>query len=181
MRPSALALALLTSISLPVAAQGNPQTRQGFFISFGFGAGSLGCDECQDADGDDERVNGVNFQLRAGGTLSQRLLIGGEVNGFTKSENDATLTVTNIGPILQFYPSAQGGFFLKGGLGLATAEFEFAGLSVEDEGFGITLGLGFDARVGRNFALTPYFDILSSSFDGVNFNQVAIGLGFTWP
>lgn len=177
MRSLALALALITAMSLPAIAQGNPQTRQGFFISFGFGAGSLGCDECDD----DDRLSGVNFQLRAGGTLSQRLLIGGEVNGFTKSENDATLTVTNIGPVLQFYPSAQGGFFLKGGLGLATAEFEFGGLSVEDEGFGVTLGLGFDARVGRNFALTPYFDILSSSFDGVSFNQVAIGLGFTWP
>lgn len=177
MRSLVLALSLITTMSLPAVAQGNPQTRQGFFISFGFGAGSLGCDDCAD----DDRLNGVNFQLRAGGTLSQRLLIGGEVNGFTKSENDATLTVTNIGPLLQFYPSAQGGFFLKGGLGLATAEFDFGGISVEDEGFGVTLGLGFDARVGRNFALTPYFDILSSSFDGVSFNQVAIGLGFTWP
>lgn len=177
MRSLALALALITSTSVPAAAQGNAQTRQGFFISFGFGAGSLGCDECED----DDRLNGINFQLRAGGTLSQRLLIGGEVNGFTKSENDATLTVTNIGPILQFYPSAQGGFFLKGGLGLATAEFEVGALSVEDEGFGLTIGLGYDARVGRKFALTPYLDILSSSFDGVSFNQLAIGLGFTWP
>ena len=181
MRMYGLVLALLTSLSLPANAQGNAQTRQGFWITFGFGAGSLGCDDCNDAGDEDDRLNGVNFQLRAGGTLSQRLLIGGEVNGFTKSENDATLTVTNITPVLQFYPSAQGGFFLKGGLGLATAEFEFGGISIEDEGFGVTIGLGYDARVGRNFALTPYLDILSSSFDGVSLNQVAIGLGFTWP
>ena len=183
MRSLALALALLTSTSLPAAAQGNAQTRQGFFISFGFGAASLGCDNCDDGEDDsDDRLNGINFQLRAGGTLSQRLLIGGEINGFTKSENDATLTVTNIGPVLQFYPSAQGGFFLKGGLGLATVEVELGGFSFDNEGFGLTLGAGFDARVGRNFALTPYFDILASNFDGgVSLNQVAIGLGFTWP
>lgn len=181
MRIPGLILVLLTTLSMPATAQGNAQTREGFWINFGFGAGSLGCDDCTDEDGDDERLNGVNFQFRAGGTLSQRLLIGGEINGFTKSQDDATLTVTNIGPVLQFYPAAQGGFFLKGGLGLATAEFEYGGISLEDQGFGVTIGLGYDARVGRKFALTPYFDILSSSFNGVSLNQVAIGLGFTWP
>lgn len=177
MRIAALALVFTASLSLPAAAQGNEQTRQGFWISFGFGAGSLGCDDCDD----DDRVNGVNFFARAGGTLSQRLLIGGEVNGWTKSEDNATLTLTNVGPVLLFYPSARGGLFLKGGLGLSSIEFEVGSFSVEDEGVGLTLGLGYDARVGRNFALTPYFDILASSFDGASFNQVAFGLGFTWP
>ena len=80
-----------------------------------------------------------------------------------------------------FYPSAQGGFFLKGGLGLATVELELGALTIEEEGIGLTLGLGYDARVGRNFALTPYFDILTSNYDGGSLNQVAFGLGFTWP
>ena len=43
-----LVLALLTSLSLPATAQGNAQTRQGFWITFGVGAGSLGCDDCND-------------------------------------------------------------------------------------------------------------------------------------
>ena len=176
MRILAVALALAT-LSLPASAQGNPQTRQGFWISFGFGAGSLGCDDCEDSD----RVNGVNFQVRAGGTLSQRLLIGGEVNGWTKTQDDATLTFTNVGPVLLFYPSANGGLFVKGGLGLANVEVELGSFSVEDNGVGLTLGLGYDARVGRKFALTPYFDIVASSFDGGSFNQVAFGLAFTWP
>ena len=175
MRHILLALPLLASLSAPAMAQGNPQTRQGFWINFGFGAGSMSCDDC------DDRTTGVNFQLRLGGTLSQRLLIGGEVNGWTKTENDATLTATNIGPVLLFYPSAQGGFFLKGGLGLATVELELGALTIEEEGIGLTLGLGYDARVGRNFALTPYVDILTSNYDGGSLNQVAFGLGFTWP
>ena len=181
MRIAAVALALIATLSVPAAAQGNAQTRQGFWISFGFGAGSLGCSDCDDADDEDDRLNGINFNLRAGGTLSQRLLIGGEVNGWTKEQDGASLTLTNVGPVLLFYPSAQGGFFLKGGLGLANIEVDFGALNFEDEGVGLTLGLGFDARVGRNFALTPYFDILSSSFNGTSFNQVAFGLGFTWP
>lgn len=181
MRIAAVALALLASLSLPAAAQGNAQTRQGFWISFGFGAGSLGCSDCGDGEDEEDRLNGVNFYLRAGGTLSQRLLIGGEVNGWSKTQDGTTLTLTNVGPTLLFYPSAQGGFYLKGGLGLASIEVDFGAVNFEDEGVGLTIGLGYDARVGRNFALTPYFDILSSSFDGASFNQVAFGLGFTWP
>lgn len=175
MRLTSLALLLIATLAAPVQAQGNPQTREGFFISFGFGFGSLGCDDC------DERESGGNGYLRMGGTLSQRLLIGGEVNGWSKTQGDATLTVGNVGPVLIFYPSANGGFFLKAGLGLANASLELGSVTVEESGVGLTLGLGFDARVGRNFALTPYFDIVSSGYDSGNLNFVAFGLGFTWP
>jgi hypothetical protein len=179
MRHIALAIVLAATLAVPADAQGNPQTRQGFFISFGFGAGSLGfdCDNCNE----DDRLSGVNGYLRLGGTLSQRLLIGGEINGWSKSEDDVTLSFNNVGPVLLFYPSANGGFYLKGGLGLAGASLEIGNLEFEDSGVGITLGLGWDARVGRNFALTPYLDILTSSFEGFSVNTVAFGLGFTWP
>jgi hypothetical protein len=162
-------------MAAPAAAQSNPQTREGFFISFGLGFGSLSCDDC------DEREGGTNVYLRMGGTLSQKLLIGGEVNAWSKSEDGATLTVANIGPVFYFYPDANGGFFLKGGIGIANTSVELGNFKVEETGVGLTLGLGFDARVGKNFALTPYFDILTSGYNGGSFNQVAFGLGFTWP
>ena len=176
MRHAFSALLLSALVASSAGAQAKPQTREGFWISFGFGAGSLGCEDCGD-----EREVGTNFNLRMGGTLSQRLIIGGELNGWGKSEGDVTLTTANIGPILLFYPSANGGFFLKGGLGLSTTSLEFGSVTVDSQGVGLTLGLGYDARVGRNFALTPYLDILNSSYDGGSFNQVAFGLGFTWP
>jgi len=177
MRYSALAVLMAALVSLPAGAQQNPQTREGFWISFGVGYGSLGCDDCNN----DERESGTNLYLRMGGTLSQRLLIGGEANGWTKSQGDATLTVSNIGPVLLFYPSANGGFFLKGGIGMANTSLDLGSIEIEETGVGVTLGLGYDARVGRGFALTPYFDILTSSYDGGSFNQIAFGLGFTWP
>ena len=125
MRLSALALLLIAAFNAPAAAQGNPQTREGFWISFGVGFGSLGCDDC------DERQGGTNGYLRMGGTLSQKLLIGGEVNAWTKSEDGASLTVSNFGPVLYFYPSPAGGFFLKGGLGLSMGAFGFTSKPVE--------------------------------------------------
>jgi hypothetical protein len=175
MRHATLAVLFLAASASAGFAQGNPQTREGFWISFGFGYSSLGCENCND------RVSGTGGYLRMGGTLSQRLLLGGEANGWSKSQGNTTLTVGNVGPVLLFYPSATSGFYLKGGLGLSTAELDLGGFSGEETGAGITLGLGYDARVGRGFALTPYFDILSSSFDGGSVNMVAFGLGFTWP
>ncbi|HEY5546601.1 MAG TPA: outer membrane beta-barrel protein [Gemmatimonadaceae bacterium] len=175
MRYSALALLMAALVAVPAGAQQNPQTREGFWIGFGIGFGSLGCDEC------DERESGASVYLRMGGTLSQRLLLGGEVSAWSKTEGDVTRSVSNVGPVLTFYPNANGGFFLKGSIGLATASFELGSITIEETGVGLTLGLGYDARVGRGFALTPYFDIVNSSFDGGSFNQVAFGLGFTWP
>ena len=181
MRLRVLALFLLAVAAAPVAAQGNPQTREGFWISFGLGYGSLGCDIDNGDDDCTDRESGTHGYLRMGGTLSQRLLIGGEINVWNKSRDQASLTVSNFGPVLYFYPNPMGGLFLKGGLGLATISFDFGPVEFEENGAGLTLGLGYDARVGRNFALTPYLDILTSSFDGISFNQVAFGLGFTWP
>ena len=178
MRKVVLALLCTAVLSLPAHAQANPQTRQGFWIAFGFGAGSLDCEDCGS---EWDSQSGLSFDLRMGGTLSQKLLIGGEITGWTKTEGDVTATVGNIGPVLMFYPSANGGFFLKGGLGLATASVDFGSVTYDEQGTGITLGLGYDARVGRGFALTPYLDLVSTNFDNAKFTQVAFGLGFTWP
>lgn len=181
---SLLSAALLLVLAGTAQAQANPQTREGFWISFGLGSGSLTCESCDD---DDEAISGVGFNLRLGGTLSQRLLIGGEINGWGKEEGNVSVTIANITPVLLFYPAAQGGFFLKGGVGLAAAEVEWGPYSGEQTGVGITLGLGYDARVGRNFALTPYVDFTTSSFEADltnetnTFNRISFGLGFTWP
>lgn len=176
MRQSALALLMTALLVMPAEAQQRPQTREGFWISFGLGYGSLGCDDCGD-----ERESGTSAYLRMGGTLTQRLLIGGEINGWSKTEGDATLTVGNFGPVILFYPNPDGGLFLKGGVGMANASLDFGAGEFDETGVGVTIGIGFDARVGRNFALTPYFDLLAGNFDFGDTNQFSFGLGFTWP
>lgn len=175
---SLLSALLLLTLAGTAQAQANPQTREGFWINFGLGYGGLTCDDCEN---EDEELSGVAFNIRLGGTLSQRLLIGGEINGWSKEEGNVTVSIANITPVLIFYPAAQGGFFIKGGLGLAAAELEIGPFSGEETGVGVTLGLGYDARVGRNFALTPFFDVTNSSFDGGSFTRYSFGLGFTWP
>lgn len=78
MHHTILALSLLASLAVPAMAQGNPQTPQGFWINFGFGAGSMSCDDC------DDRTTGVTFTPPAWRDAEQRLLIGGEVNGWNE-------------------------------------------------------------------------------------------------
>lgn len=155
---------------------GRPHTREGFWIGFGLGAGSLGCDSC-----DGERATGFSGNVKLGGTVNSRVLLGAETNGWYKSEDGVTLNYGNLSAVVYFYPSATGGFYLKGGLGLATASVDLGGFgSASETGSGAVLGLGYDARVGKNFSLTPYLNFLGGSFSGGTVNVTQFGLGFTW-
>jgi len=183
-----LALALL----LPTAAMAqHPQTREGFGISFGFGAGSstFTCGECA---GEDWGGSGVSGYLRLGGYVRPNLLLAGETNGWNRINGD--LNSASIGAVLavaQWYPMVKDGLYLKGGVGYtyssATTDYGDVGSS----GFGLSLGAGYDWRIARNFALTPNVSYLTQlggtiKVSGVDSGVSAtvhvfqFGLGLTW-
>lgn len=169
MAAGASALLLLAS---DAEAQ-RPQTRQGFWFNVGLGAGSLGCDDCG------SRTNGLSGQLSLGGTLSPRLLLGAGTNGWTRSEDGVTLTMGSLAALVRFYPSATGGFYLTGGLGIASLDPRLGEYgSASDTGMSALLGIGYDIRVGQNVSLTPFWNGIGGSFDGygANFGQIGIGL-----
>ncbi|HEX9631015.1 MAG TPA: hypothetical protein VGA02_01025 [Gemmatimonadales bacterium] len=165
----------LMPLAGPLGAQGleavNRHERKGFFIGFGFGYGGLS------AEGADGTEGGVSGMLRIGGTLSQKLLIGVETNGWTKSEGGATLSFGTLTGAVQFYPAANAGFFLSGGAGLAT--ITLTGFDPE-YGLGVLLGLGYDARVGRNFSITPFLNGFASSIEGTTVSVGQLGVGVTF-
>lgn len=171
----ALALAALPSEG---RAQDRPQTREGFFIGFGIGGGSFGCETCGD------RQSGVAGHLKLGGTIRPNVLLGVETNGWTKDEGGARLTHSNISAIVQFYPAVTSGFFLKAGVGLSVLEASASGsgfsVSASDEGLGLTGGLGYDIRVGTNFSISPYGMFAWGNFDGGSANNGQLGVGVTW-
>jgi hypothetical protein len=170
----AVSAAVLALLPKDVAAQGHPQTREGFFIGLGVGGGTLGCEGCGD------RESGLGAHLKLGGTLSPKLLIGAESGGWTKEEGGIRLTHANLSALAQFYPSATAGFFLKGGIGLSRLEVSASGGSVSDEGLGLTAGLGYDVRLGSNFSLSPYLSFAWGDFDGGTANHGLVGVGVTW-
>jgi hypothetical protein len=174
-----LGLALLSIASLPTGTEAqNPQTRQGFFIGLGIGAGSFGFE------GGDGRETSGAAHITLGGTLTPQLLIGGEFTGWTKEEEGARVSHTNATAIVQFYPIVDGGFFLRGGIGGSTLSLSGTSgnvtISVDETALGATAGLGYDIRVGSNFSITPYGLFVWGNFEGGSASHFQGGLGVTW-
>jgi hypothetical protein len=142
-----LSLALLAT---PALAQDAP-ARDGFFIGFGFGGGGGEVSGAPDAEG------GTGW-LTLGGTLSQKVRLAGDFNGFAQGEDSDLAVATSTLSVL-FYPTVRSNFFLKGGIGIASASYTGPGPDAYGAGFGSLLGAGYDIRLGKNFSITPQFTI----------------------
>jgi hypothetical protein len=88
-----------------------------------------------------------------------------------------------------FFPSTNGGLFLKGGIGGSyvdvSADVVGLDLSVSRAGFGTTFGLGWDVKLGNNIYLTPNADLLfqaieTASGDDRNTAILMFTLGLIW-
>jgi len=172
-RGSAIGLALLV-LGVSVASAQHPQTRKGFWIGFGFGYGSYTCTGCNS-------TGSFSGYLKMGGTVSPHLLLGGETNGWTKSENGGTITAGNASFTAYYYPQPAGGFFLRGGAGFSDIRLSSGGSSASQTGLGATAGLGYDVRVGANTSITPVFNFVWGHPDSgfsQSIIQFAVGVTF---
>jgi hypothetical protein len=177
---SFIAVLLFFGTTLAKAQDSHPH--QGFWIGFGLGAGAS-------LEGAGDAQAGGDVYLRLGGTPNPKWLIGGEVIGWGRSENDVTLGRGNTTFTVLFYPGAAGGFYAKAGVGMAYVSLSGTAfgldISATDEGFGSTLGLGYDIRLGENLFLVPAFDWLLQVYDsGATFDSTnsifMLSLGLTW-
>ena len=152
---------LLTVFAVSTA---EAQNRAGFWISGGIGGG---VNTAESLDG--ARLGGAAGYLRLGGTVSDKLLLGVEFNGWTRSNNGIGNIRSNTTFTALLYPSPVGSFFLKGGLGISmvrvSADIGSISVSGTEAGFGSTLGLGYDIAVG-SVSLTPNMDLLFQTFGG---------------
>jgi hypothetical protein len=175
-----LHLALAMVLASPLSGQ-EPAKHRGFWIGFGLGGGwnltrNVGVDQ--------RTAAGGAAYLRLGGTPSQSVLLGGEIMGWGREEDGNTLSRGNANFTVMFYPSVDAGVYLKGGLGGAsistTVEEGNTTTTVHDEGFGATVGLGWDVRLGRNFYLTPAVDFLYQRVSDSDNTIVLLTLGAMW-
>jgi len=177
-RGVALATVLLLLGTSTASAQ-KAQTRKGFWIGFGFGWGSYGlsCDGCDGLG----REGSYTGHLRMGGTLNPHLLLGGEIQGWSKSEGGATLSAGNVTLNANYYPKPAGGFFINGGVGLSHAEVSGGGSSSGETGPGVTIGAGYDLRVGTNTSITPIASwVWGHPESGLSHNFYQFGVGVTF-
>ncbi|HMU62115.1 MAG TPA: hypothetical protein PKA66_10045 [Gemmatimonadales bacterium] len=181
-------LAILTlAVLVPsIAAAQKPQTRDGFGISFGFGAGAANfCDDCEELA--DTELSGY---LRLGGYLNPSLFLAAESNGWVGSTTDYDApSLGAVMGVVQWYPMVAKGLYLKAGFGYSYASV-YSDFSTS--GVAGSIGAGYDIRLARNFALTPYVNYLSQFGGGYSYSGSSeivadaavhlfqFGLGFTW-
>jgi len=187
-----LAAALIVGITGRSQAQA-AQTHQGFWIGFGFGYGwaDVSCDTC----GNGNSQGGATMFLAMGGTLNQKVLLGGELNGWGKwgsAVDDGGLILGNASVVAYYYPSEKRGFFLKGGVGMASyVSIDSSGTTTGGNGWGGLVGLGYDIPVGGTMSLTPVATYRLGSIGTISNDNASfpigldqhvfdIGLGLTW-
>jgi hypothetical protein len=187
---AAIAAAALLLTQGLAHADPHEQTRNGFWIGVGFGYGSAGSSaEGLDSDG---REGGMTVHLKAGGTLGGKTLLGGELNGWTKSKDEMTMTMGTGTAAIYYYPMPDSGLFVKGGLGVSFTSVEMFGYEFgRSQSWGLVAGLGYDYRIGANTSITPvvnyYFggpsDLesdLGETLEGYKFNVLEFGVGVTF-
>jgi hypothetical protein len=155
MRASVVVLAFSVTCTGTLAAQGLPNTRQGFWIGFGVGPGSVGAD-CRYCT--TERTTGPSGYLRLGGTVSQNILIGGETNGWAHNEGGLNESMGFASAVLYWYPSRTGALYLKIGLGgMSYREDDGVDETTATAGAGC-VGVGYEFRVRPNMSITLFLN-----------------------
>ena len=217
---SAVAVALMaTTAAAQTAKSGTPTpakpdpaipadapvyARQGMWLSVGLGAGaaSLHCRICSG----DQGTKGTSGYLRAGTTINRRLLLGGEINGWLRSDESGHQRVVVFTGDGYWYPNPRHGYYFKGGLGYSTYRQSATDPQNKDVQTGLTagaltaqVGTGYEIRVNPKTSLVPYLNLVGTSQgtlftqrdDGTHFERnklpnkanvllLQLGLGVTW-
>ena len=172
----ALVAVVLSGLIVTVAAgQGfGPVTesRQGVWFggSLGQGHADLSCGIC----GGDQATGGISGNLRIGGTLSPRLLLGGELTGWQQNgEIHQTVLVGTLAGT--WYPVEEHGWLLKLGLGLsryrATEESEALNAWLPT----LQIGGGYEMRVSPSISIAPFVGIMASAQGAMNHEVTSNG------
>jgi len=133
----------------------------GFWWGFGLGGGwaTISCNGCAGG----PRLSGSSFSIKLGGTPSPRVRLGAGLD-FWYHELP-TGTSQGLGALtlsLYYYPLSRSGLFVEAGVGTAAYTEDFvapvacggAGCAgVVGGGWGLTLGVGYDERIGRTVSV----------------------------
>jgi hypothetical protein len=156
---------LLLSAAILLPASLNAQNQDAgvrLWVSGGAGGGwsRVSCAICRT-----QRTLGPAGYLRIGVTARDGLLIGTEVNAWTRDRGDDREWTKAIGAVAYLYPRAKGPLFVKGGIG-------YVGFSADGDvstgSVGVQLGSGYEFRVGRNWYITNYLNLIASSFGSLH-------------
>jgi hypothetical protein len=172
--PAVAEVATAPQVLQPALQTRSPLVRRGFWFSAGLGYGSLSCDTC-----DGLYASGVSGGLAAGGTVTERFLLGAGTTGWYRSEDGAWLSASTFDVRTRFYPVRRSGFFINGGVGVGSVSLGTSRFATSETGLGLMFGLGWDIRTGNNISVTPFWNGSGIATESVTVGFGQIGLGFT--
>jgi hypothetical protein len=189
---AALVICIIYTIcfAAPAFAE-RPHRRSGFFIGFGVGGGGARWEESSGRNG-----GGVG-NFRVGYAVAPGWTVGLESSSWLKREDAAgigSLTlVYNVSTLGATYFPWNGGAFVKGGIGFATASFEDIGylpgignskLEVDQSGLGFIAAAGYEWRLTDKFAIGPEIELVylrvGDSFNDADYISATLMMDWYW-
>lgn len=179
----------------PQPVQRTYQIHEGFYLRANVGLGTFWGDVGADALAEDLSSSGAQLaaDLLIGGGLAPGLTLGGgllyatqlsgdwEINDVVQSSGDLSTAI--IGPFIDGFPQANGGWHFGGMAGLAYASFDPGGVvdNTTALGFGAAFWLGHDFWVAPEWSVGPLLRVtaLRATDDDITVTKVGFTLMFT--
>ena len=183
---------------VPIMLSAQDKERNPWYIGFGIGTGF---DASWQVEGEeitfDDWAEGMSnvgpkmsLNFKIGGTLSPKLLLGGDITAIAQGSTDVLgkgwAQITNIYGVMTFFPAKRGPF-LRGGAGFSNLLLEVDsvfGLNAKEQytGFGFLVGAGYAFWLGRRFNVTLNIDHSRQFYSGdPNRSRFTIlYIGFDW-
>ena len=171
-----LVIVAFTVMSPKILTAQRPQSRPGFWASMSGGSGNLNwsCDGCSK-----RSHGGATIAMRVGGSPSQNVLLGAEINYLLVDLGTAAINAGYSAFTVYWYPSATGGLFIKSGVGVGTFYQRTSdSLTARSASAALLLGAGYDIRVGRKISLNPMLTVWSSNKAYLKEEGAPIATGF---
>ncbi|MDH3734054.1 MAG: hypothetical protein OEU54_10990 [Gemmatimonadota bacterium] len=162
--------------------------RDGQWLAVGLGAGldQISCSICEGTP-----KSGIAGFVRFGGTITDRLLIGAEFDGWTRGEEEIRQYMGSLSAVALLYAGPEARFHLKGGIGAVGFRAAEDGDALTALTIGVTGGVGYDFPIRDNLSLTPFASLTLAPFaslkfngelaeDGVTLGLLSGGLSLTW-
>lgn len=152
--------------------------RAGFWGGIDFGVGLLQ----QSFDEREEDDTTFSLGFKGGYTINPHLRMGLELGGWlleATSLNDPTVGegISQVFLIAQYYPRQQSNLFAKVGGGYATYWNNRPGEPTGKDGWGWTVGGGYDFLLSTHFALSPFVTFSHGDIEDIDYRAITLGIG----
>jgi hypothetical protein len=183
-----LLLISICSITAAASAEEN-HVRDGLWGGIDAGSGQLK----RSLDAEDKNGKYLYLGFKGGYTINPYFLIGLEFSGWNIEVTDQYCLygycsdssegegIMQIFLISRYYPSQDLGFFVRAGGGYVDHWYHRSGELRRKEGWGLTVGGGYDFLFNETIALSPFATFSNGETGNWDYQAITIGLGITFP